>query len=93
MYSEQKIHLIFSDEPNSYLAHLISKTESNDNQSLLKEIISLENDIFIDRIEYGIQKVYERASFKDLKDSLTNKITDMKKSIMSLSSIDKKAGK
>lgn len=92
-YSEQKIQLIFSEEPNNYLLHISSKTDSNDTQVLLKEIIGLENDLFVDRIASGGQRVYERPNFKDLNSSLTNKITDMKRSIMSLSSIDRKASK
>lgn len=92
-YSEQKIQLIFSEEPNTYLQHLSSKNDNNDTQVLLKEIIGLENDLFVDRIASGGQRVYERPNFKDLNSSLTNKITDMKRSIMSLSSIDRKASK
>lgn len=60
---------------------------------MLKEIIGLENDIFTTKIELGSQKLYEKGNLKDLKTSITNKITDMKKSIMSLSSIDRKASK
>jgi hypothetical protein len=60
---------------------------------LLKNIIGLQNDIFTTKIELGNQKVYEKANFKEMKASISNKITDMKKSILSLSSIDRKASK
>ena len=92
-YSEQKIQLIFSEEPNNYLQHISSKNDNSDTQVLLKEIIGLENDLFVDRIASGSQRLFERPNFKDLNSSLTNKITDMKRSIMSLSSIDRKASK
>lgn len=71
----------------------MANSDAAENQGLLKDIIGLQNDIFGINIELGNQKVTEKANFKELKTSIANKITDMKKSIMSLSSIDRKASK
>jgi hypothetical protein len=92
-YSEEKILLVFSEEPSGYLSHLATKAEAPDSQLLLQEIIGLTNDLFLDRIERGSQQLSEKPNLKELNASLAGKITDMKRSIMSLSSIDRKASK
>ena len=84
---------VFADGPNGYLGHLISQMGSYGSQDLLKEVIGLQNDIFISKIQFGRQNVNEKNQLKDLKSQLTDKISEMKKNMMSLSVIDKKASK
>ena len=54
------------------------------------QIISLTNDIFVLQLESGRGKMVERGGIYNIKDELQTKISDMRRKMKSLSSMDRK---
>jgi hypothetical protein len=92
-YKEQKVMLSFGQGPIEYLQHLGGRRQQ-EVPTLLQEIMQLQTELVVDRIEWGkvvLQDRPDRGNIKQLKSELSHKLAEMKSHLMSLSAIDRKA--